>query len=290
MSSTFDFDRLLASVLEENGPQHVPTAVLESALATSRDARQRRPFVAAFDRRAWPAWRLSMAPRAVRLRSPLVRAIILVLVAWALIAIGVIGSALLRDDPTPKLLESTFFHPFEYAIPDGADMRVSGNRISAMVAWVNGPDDWPYPSGQTPTEAQPAPWQVRGVVIGSGGSAWSHSSAGRFVLRTAPAEFLADLHDRAGVQISAIAETKLDGRPALVASLPGIGGTDIHVTGRMQSLGGTYFLTGLPARLLVADIDGTTVFVFIWARNARELEPWLPVAGEFVDSIHFLRD
>ena len=41
------------------------------------------------------------------------------------------------------------------------------------------------------------------------------------MLRTAPADFLADLRDTAGVSMGEIVETTLDGRPALTVMLPG---------------------------------------------------------------------
>ena len=100
------------------------------------------------------------------------RALILVLIATALVALGVVGSALLREDPTRKELQSTFFRHFEYAIPVDSDMRISGNASGEMVAWAGGPDTW---EGATMDAAdgssQPHPHQVRGVVIGRGGEA-----------------------------------------------------------------------------------------------------------------------
>ena len=127
------------------------------------------------------------------------------------------------------------------------------------------------------------------MVVGSGGEAWSHGPVGRFMLRTAPAEFLADLRDIAGIPMGAIAETTLDGRPALTVMLPGTGGFDIHVTGRMMGLSGTYVLVNIPSRLIVAEIDGTTVFVLIWARTGDDLGAWMPVADQLLRDVHQLR-
>ena len=88
--------------------------------------------------------------------------------------------------------------------------------------------------------------------------------------------------------MGAITETTLDGRSALTTQLPGIGGSDIHVTGRMQGLAGTFALVTMPSRLIVTEIDGATVFVLIWARTSDDLDKWLPTADAFVQSIHFL--
>ena len=281
----YDFDRLLASVLEDHGPQVVPETVVEAAIVKSRDVGQRRPRVPAFDGRAWPAGRLSPLVRLSPLESPVVRVLLLALVATAVVALAVVGSALLRKDPPIKGLESTFGRPFEYAIPVGSEMRVSGVPRSDMVAWVDGPD------ARTPSVTStgpPYPWQVRGVVIGWGEGASSHGGDGRFMLRTVPADFLADLRDVAGSSMGAISETTLDGYPAMTVMLPGSGGSDIHLNGRLGGLGGHYVKVTLPSRLTVAEIDDTTIFVLEWARDDRELDAWLPVADEFVASIHFL--
>ena len=51
-------------------------------------------------------------------------------------------------------------------------------------------------------------------------------------------------------------------------TVPGTRGNDVHLAGRMQGLGGQEFvLVNVPSRLIVADIDGDTVFVLIWART-----------------------
>jgi hypothetical protein len=87
-----------------------------------------------------------------------------------------------------------------------------------------------------------------------------------------------------------IEQTTLDGWPALTVMLPGHGGSDIHVTGRMLGLSGTYAQVTMPSRLIVSEVDGSTIFVLIWARTAEGLDEWLPVADEFVASIHFVPD
>lgn len=290
MNATFDFDRLLESVLDVGGAQVVPPSVVNAALATARHTDQRRPRLSMLDGRAWPAGR-RIANRSLPVSPNFVRALLLALLATILVGLAAVGSALLREDSTPKVLQSTFFRHFEYAIPVDSAMHVSGYSFPEMVAWAGGPDTW---DGATLDSAdgtsQPHPSQVRGVAIGRGGEAWSHGNGGRFMLRTAPADFLADLRDTANVPMGPIERTTFDGRAALTVMLPGTGGSDIHVTGRMQGLSGTYVRVTMPSRLIVSEVDGTTIFVFIWARTAQELDRWLPVADEFVGSIHFLAD
>ena len=43
----------------------------------------------------------------------------------------------------------------------------------------------------------------------------------------------------------------------------------------------------VPSRLIVADIDGVTIFIMIWARTPDDLAAWVPTAESFVGSIHF---
>jgi hypothetical protein len=97
MTATFDFDRLLAAVLETGGPQAVPEKVVEAALAQARDAGQRRPRVAPLDRNAWPPRRTSMANPAT---ARLVLIVLAALLTTALVAASIgIGSRLLRNGP-----------------------------------------------------------------------------------------------------------------------------------------------------------------------------------------------
>ncbi len=289
MTATFEFDRLLESVLDADGPQTVPPTVVEAALTQSRALKQRRPRVSVLDRQAWPANRLSWGTTSVPGR--LTPVLILALITMALVALGIAGAALLREDPTPKELQPRFFRHFEFAIPLDSAMRISGNASPEMVAWAGGPDTWPVATNETAFGwSQPHPGQVRGVVIGRGGEAWSHENDGRFMLRTAPAEFLADLRDTANTPMGPIGETTLDGWPALTVMLPGTGGSDIHVTGRMLGLSGTSVQVTMPSRLIVSEVDGSLIFILTWARTAQELDRWLPLADEFVQSIHFVPD
>lgn len=291
MTTSFDFDRLLGSVLED-GPQTAPPAVVEGALTRASVVTQRRAGIRALDRHAWPTGHRHERSAGVSvLPAASGRTLLLGLLVLALVAIGLAGASALRRDPSPMapLRESAFVVPFEYSVPPGSLIRSTVSN-SAMVAWVGGPDVVPSPFEAGNPAQQPAPSNVRGIIIGRGSEAWSHSSSGRFMLRTSPAGFLLDLREIANVSMGTIEQTTLDGRTALVTSLPGAGGTDIHVTGHMQGLGSisSYAIVNLPSSLIVADIDGTTVFILIWARTVADLETWLPQAHALVDSIHFL--
>jgi hypothetical protein len=284
MTTSFDFDRLLSSVLED-GAQAASSSVLESALATARDLGQRRPVVRVFDRLAWPRGPHGVFPSIVR--SPVARAFMVSLLILVLVALALAGAGVLRPDPKTTAT-AAFIRPFEYELPPGSLIRPSA-ELGSLVSWVRAPEGGPSPSILIVNAQQPADADLRGIIVGSGEHAWSHSASGRFLLRTEPAGFLADLRDTAQVPMGAITETTLDRRPAMTTDLPGTGGSDIHVNGNMPGLAiGTYALVTLPSRLIVADVDGTTVFILIWARTETDLQTWMPEADAFVRSIHFL--
>jgi Galactose oxidase, central domain/Kelch motif len=96
MTATFDFDRLLMSVLEDGGPAAVSSSTVEAALRLAQDVPQRRPLVRMLDRRAWPAPRFSPAnPATGRLATAgLVLLLTLALVATAIL----VGSRLLKHE------------------------------------------------------------------------------------------------------------------------------------------------------------------------------------------------
>ena len=224
-------------------------------------------------------------------------AFIAALLALAVVALALLGSGAFRQDPGPKATTEWFERPFEYAIPAGSAMRPAADGPHrAVIAWVEGPDVSPGPSpdpleGQTLTdygEQRPASGKVRGIIIGSGERAWSHA-ASRFFLNPAPAAFIADLRDRSGVAMGPIVETSLDGRPALTTVLAGTANNDIHVDSPITGFAsGPFVLVNDPARLIVTEVDGETIFILIWARTPADLEAWMPVADQFIRSIHFL--
>ena len=93
MTPTYDFDRLLESVLETGGPQTLPGTLVATALAEARAVRQRRPIVRSLDRRAWPAARPSVADSTMR-RYATVGLLILLILTLVAVA-GLVGSRLL---------------------------------------------------------------------------------------------------------------------------------------------------------------------------------------------------
>lgn len=227
-------------------------------------------------------WRIGLP---TLLPPGLTRTLVLGLIAAAIVGVGLLGVGLLQDSsPAPTRSADVFIRPFAYAIPSDRTIRMTAVKRE-LVTWIAGPD-----LPRDPDDMDPPPGSANaGIVVGSAETAWSHGPDGRFMLRTAPAEFLADLRDSGGVSMGEIVETTLDGRAALTVILPGTGGSDIHVNGPVQGLSRDFVMVNVPARLTVADVDGATVFVLIWARTANGLDTWLPVADELVSSIHFER-
>jgi hypothetical protein len=273
-------------------------AVSDAAIASMFDRRARRSDGA--DLRSSILAATASAPQVRRWRlemSALVstrmqRLLVVGLIVIALAALALIGSGAFRQDRIPKATTEWFLRPFEYAIPAASALRpaADGPHYDA-IAWVEGGnfprginEDPPY-GGQLPGSGG-----VRGIIVATGEHAWSHGTEGRFFLRPAPAEFIADLRDTAGVDMGPVAEATLDGRPALTTMITGPGGNDIHVDGPITGLtfGHLFVLLTPPTRLIVTEVDGETIFVLIWARTLDDLNAWMPVADEFIASIHFL--
>ncbi len=79
--------------------------------------------------------------------------------------------------------------------------------------------------------------------------------------------------------------TTLDGRSAASAISMGsdCGTADIHLAHSPMS----WVRLDIPSRLIVTQVAGSTVLVQAWAGTPDGLESWLPIAQEFIDSIHF---
>ena len=115
MTVTTDFDRLLASVLEADGPQSIPDRVVDGAIVDARSIPQRRPILRGLDRRAWPG-RVATAGLGTR-QLIMVGTVGLLLVAIA--AAMIVGSG--RSRPSLDLLA------------DGARVTYSDNATLVVV-------------------------------------------------------------------------------------------------------------------------------------------------------------
>jgi hypothetical protein len=274
-------DAAIAAMFDQRARRGDTSGLRDLILATTTTTAQ--------ERRWYPQGR-ALVPR------PLAFAFIAALLALAVVALALLGSGAIRQDPGPKATTEWFERPFEYAIPAGSGLRLAADGPRrAVIAWIVGPhlpppSNDPVQGGVVPDFGgqRPDSGDVRGVIVASGERAWSHAGD-RYFLDPAPAAFIADLRDRSGVAMGPIVETSLDGRPALTTVLTGTGENDIHVDGPTTGLvSGPFVLVNNPARLTVTEVDGETIFLLIWARTTTDLDAWMPVADSFVDSIHFL--
>jgi hypothetical protein len=184
---------------------------------------------------------------------------------------------------------SSFISPFEYTIPAGTTVSIAVQERE-IIGWVEGP--LTPPSSDVPlrySDRQSGAGDAQGIVIASAEQAWSHGSTGRFAVRQAPADLLADLRDTAAIGIGDISEVTLDGRPALMAEIdPTVKpGTDLHITGDMCCISRDYIMLTAPSQITVLEVGDVTIFIQIWARTAEDLAAWMPAATEFLNSIRF---
>lgn len=95
MTTTTDFDRLLGSVLEADGPQGVPPGLVEAALVEARTVDQRRPIIRLADPLGWPpiAWPVPWTSRGFTLVALV-----------ALLTAGLVALALIAGTRPPRLV------------------------------------------------------------------------------------------------------------------------------------------------------------------------------------------
>lgn len=272
-------DASLREMLERRSRRASPAGLAASILATTAVTRQQ------------VGWTTRLRPR---LEAPAGRRLLVL----GIVGVTLIGGALAVAGglarPAEKELDSRFFKPFEYAIPAGSELQpaASGQVVAAWVVGENdpGPADGPRWGGQAEESGN-----TRGILVATGENAWIHGNAGREELPDDPIGFLETLRDSGDVDMEPIEATTLDGRPAAAARTARDRAQysgDLHVAGPMTGLAtaSPWVLRDFPYRLIVTEVDGYTIFVQIWARSNEELDAFMPVATEFVDSIHFVDD
>ena len=142
-----------------------------------------------------------------------------------------------RDVPEPSASPkpvTSFIRPFTYSIPGGSGLRLAnGSPTENMIGWVVGPD---IAAGNVAYGGQDLrTGNTSGIILAAGERPWSHAGD-RYYLRTEPADLLADLRDRSGLNLGPISDAQLDGRSAKSATKNDHTGTDIHVSGPITGL------------------------------------------------------
>jgi hypothetical protein len=290
-------DADITMLFEQRAARADETGLAASVMASITNARQTGAW------RTWFPGSLGSLPTLVRVGALLMVAILAITVAFAAAGVSrpprevteptnAIRPSNVPTEPTnavrpagpPTGVVDHLIRHFEYTVPAGTKLSGPVRFGDTMVEWT---------SGSVPVVAQDpnAPHTVgvgRGIVVASANTPWGHGN-GRIRLRSVPAELLADLRDRAGIPLGPIAETTLDGHPALVVDVRYPGVNDLHFRPRMDGLAGEdYIDLTLASRLIVVDVDGLTMLIDVWARTPDDLATWLPTADAFIDSIHFL--
>jgi hypothetical protein len=212
-----------------------------------------------------------------------------VAVSIALLAAAGVPVAAQSSSPSApsmaRFVSAAFARPFEYSIPDA---MTPGPRYEDqdVLALAEGPS---FPFGWAQDEAGES--GARGVIVVEATDVVTHpchmpSADSRVDIADGPAAFLDDMHAIAGLNLEDEVATTFDGRPAVSAISLGsdCGTADIHLAHSSMA----WVRLDIPSRLIVTEVAGSTVLVQAWAGTPEGLESWLPIAQEFIDSIHFV--
>jgi hypothetical protein len=207
-----------------------------------------------------------------------VTALLVVVMASAIgIGVGLIRPVPPAPSPTvDRSLTSdalNFDRPFSYAIPTDSGLVL--DRASPAVYLFEGVDRG-----------------VRVIAIRPGTGTFScgtgRGGASTVITGTAP-EILNNLRVIGGVGIAAESRGTLDAREALIADIDprrhSCEHPELLVPGTQAFIG--HVSLDMPARLVLADVEGLIVAVQIWTTRPDDLEAWIPTATEFVETIHF---
>ena len=213
-------------------------------------------------------------------------------------AIAVAAQSPSADASPPSTISTTskFIPPFRYTIPATMWTRVSG-RLPAL----QGRDRCPRGRGAAargqgivvirrdgPGRCGNDPG-ARGIVVADVTDNYTHDCRGggeRLPVRRAPAEYIEDLQSIAGLRVKDVAETTLDGWPAVSATTTGgeCEVTDVHLPSN------NFIKLSIPSRIIVADVAGRRSWSMPGRGHPTNSSSWLPMAQEFIDSIDFLSE
>lgn len=269
-------DDAIRSALARRASRGTPGELLEQILATTAVTTQRgeRPRIS-----TWSGFRPAMAAAAV--------AVVVLGIVIRLAGIPQVPDTAASPSPSPARLSqspsgersgraSTFVRPFDYAIPAGLALAdpVFNEHIYEF-----------FEEGSNPGWG-PADDSVRkghGVTVVSAEAPLVHGTPTRVPIRSKPQDFLEDLRAIGHAKIGEPIPTTLDGRPALVATVESGNVPDFHYGPGLS----THVTLDVGSQLIVADVDGITIVVVIWATDEDDMATWLPTATAFVDSIAF---
>ena len=211
----------------------------------------------------------------------------------ATLAIASVATAQVSPAPTARSDASRFFaQPFEYTVPATIDPAATMSETSVLWALAEGIPDTAPPYGSVQSDARET--GARGVLVADVTQAFAHPCPGvdggrsRVEVGDGPTAFVDDMQTIAGLALKDVSEATLDSRPATAARSgrkSKCETADIHLPGFATP---DRIELGVPSRIIVTDVAGSTIMVQAWAGTREALEAWLPIADEFIDSIHFV--
>ena len=257
-----DTDAILAGWFSETAPAAVPLGLHDEVIARVRTSRQHLRWSAVLrtavaEPASRPTVRLGFLAMAVA-------AILVATLVWAGLPAATPLIPTPTERPAPSSRTQGFMVPFSYTIPEGSELRQTrqgGPARGHFLGRRRGPSSggrrhrWVRGRALRDRERAGRDGRCSRRALGHG--------SGRMPLRTAPAEFLADLDELSMAPVEPATATTLDGRPAFTTRTdPGRRGVhDLHVSGSTTGLPRTYVVWAMPYRLIAADVDGVTVVV-----------------------------
>jgi hypothetical protein len=196
------------------------------------------------------------------------------------------ASLMPAETAAPSSTTKAFAVPFSYVVPEGMSASTF-YEDDQTVAFADGAGLRGTYIGQGSSGTSDA----RGVVVEDMADATvdpcPSASGGQahVPLASDPATLLDDLRDVGGMHLEDQADATLGGLPAITVRSTGSDCSNAAVHLRHAL---TWVDLGVPSWIIVADVRGTTVMAQIWATTDAGLEPWLPMARGFLDSIEFL--
>ena len=265
----------IRSALARRASRGSPGELLEQILATTEVTTQRGQRLRIS---TWSGFRPAMAAAAV--------AVVVLGIVIGLAGMTKSPDTAASPSPTPAPASpspspagsgraSTFVRPFDYAIPAGLALAdpVFNEHIYELFEEGSNP-------GWGPADGLPR--EGHGVTVVSAETPLVHGTPARVPIRTKPQDFLEDLRTIGHVNIGEPSPALLDGRPALVVTVEGPG-LDFHYGPGLSTDVGL----DVGSRIIVADVDGITIVVVIWATDEDDMAAWLPTATALVDSMTF---
>jgi hypothetical protein len=105
-----------------------------------------------------------------------------------------------------------------------------------------------------------------------------------------PNAFLDSLREIGGLRLEDRTAASFGNRPAIAASTVWSRCARTEIIIGTRPIWEAFAPVDIPSRLIVADVGDRTIMAQIWAGTQIDLEEWLPVAQELIDSVEFLED